>query len=110
MKLLFDENLPPRLVQLFSSRYPTSTHVRDVNLAKADDETVWAYARVHGFVIVSKDSDFHQRSFLMGPPPKVIWIRCGNCPTTHIADLLQKHQAFIQTFLEDEEAAFLELG
>jgi predicted nuclease of predicted toxin-antitoxin system len=34
---------------------------------------------------VSKDTDFHQRSFLFGGPPKVVWIRLGNCSTEDIA-------------------------
>ncbi len=46
-----------------------SVHVRDVGLAPADDEAVWTYAAAHDLVIVSKDSDFRQRSFLRGAPP-----------------------------------------
>ena len=34
-----------------------------------------------GYTIVTKDADFRQRSFLLGPPPKVIWIGLGNCST-----------------------------
>lgn len=75
MKLLFDENLSPKLVGLLSDLYPDSTHVRNVGLARADDELVWAYAKDHGLAIVSKDADFHQRSFVYGAPPKVVWIR-----------------------------------
>ena len=89
MKLLFDENLSPRLVLLLSSQFSGSTHVRDVGLASADDDSIWRYAELHDFVIVSKDSDFHQRSFVKGQPPKVIWLRCGNRGTEEIADLLR---------------------
>jgi predicted nuclease of predicted toxin-antitoxin system len=45
-------------------------------LERADE--VWSYAREHGFAILSKDSDFHQRSLLYGHPPKVVWVRKGN--------------------------------
>ena len=75
MKLLFDQNVSPRLVADLSDMYPGSVHVRDVGLARANDAAIWSYARDHGLTIVSKDSDFHQVSFLRGPPPKVIWIR-----------------------------------
>ena len=110
MKLLFDENLSPSLISLLSSIFPESKHVRDVGLAAADDDIVWAYAATHDFVIVSKDSDFHQRSFVLGPPPKVIWLRCGNCGTKKIADLLRSHHTDLEIFQENFEAAFLELG
>jgi predicted nuclease of predicted toxin-antitoxin system len=41
-------------------------------LQKASDAVVWQYAAQQGFAIVTKDADFHQRSFLFGHPPKVI--------------------------------------
>lgn len=110
MKLLFDHNLSPSLVRPLSSLYPDSIHVRDVQLHAADDEAVWNYAAVHGFVLVSKDADFHQRSFVLGAPPKVIWIRLGNCRTNQIEALLRAHVQEVEAFTRDEEAAFLALG
>jgi predicted nuclease of predicted toxin-antitoxin system len=71
VKLLLDQNLSPRLVRSLAATYPGTSHVREVGLHAVDDETIWAYAAEHGFVIVSKDADFHQRSFVLGPPPKV---------------------------------------
>ena len=59
MKLLLDQNLSPRLVRTIEAAYPGSTHVRLVGLRDADDAVVWEFARDHGFIIVSKDSDFH---------------------------------------------------
>jgi predicted nuclease of predicted toxin-antitoxin system len=110
VKLLFDENLSPRLVHLMAELFPGSTHVRDIGLASADDESVWTYANRHNFVIVSKDSDFHQRSFVKGAPPKVIWLRCGNCGTQEISNILQRYQADFELFANDPQAAFLEIG
>lgn len=110
MKLLFDENLSPRLVHLLSALFPDSTHVRDVSLASADDDSIWTYAENHDFVIVSKDSDFHQRSFVKGQPPKVIWLRCGNRGTEEIVDLLRRYQANLEQFATDPHTAFLEVG
>lgn len=110
MKLLLDQNLSPRLLQALSVLYTGSTHVRDVGLARADDESVWRYAAEHTFVLVTKDADFRQRSFLFGAPPKVIWVRHGNSSTDDILGLLRIHQAAILAFNEDPEAAFLALG
>ena len=61
MKLLFDENLSPRLVTLLDQEYPGSAHLRDVGLSGAPDASVWEHARDEGFAIVSKDDDFRQR-------------------------------------------------
>ena len=62
-----------------------------------------------GLTIVSKDADFHQRSFLFGAPPKVIWLRRGNCSTTVIEQILRFHQAAVLAFGDDKAGSFLEL-
>jgi len=107
VKLLLDQNLSPRLTSLIADIYPESTHVRDVGLAAASDDRVWDYAAQYGFVIATKDSDFQQRSFLYGAPPKVVWLRCGNCSTDDLARLLREHLTTIQDFESDPGAAFL---
>jgi predicted nuclease of predicted toxin-antitoxin system len=110
VKLLLDRNLSPRLSRTLAAIYPDTTHVRDVGLQAADDDTVWAFASAHGFVIVSKDADFHQRSFVLGPPPKVVWIRRGNCSTVEIEEILRTRQADLLAFELEEHGAFLALG
>ncbi|MEX1258803.1 MAG: DUF5615 family PIN-like protein [Gemmatimonadota bacterium] len=110
MKLLFDENLSPRLVGSLSDMFPGSVHVRDVGLARAADAALWDYARDHDLTIVSKDSDFHQVSFLRGPPPKVVWIRRGNCSTKAIEAPLWSRRAEILEFEAEEDASFLALS
>jgi predicted nuclease of predicted toxin-antitoxin system len=66
VKLLFDQNLSRYLVESLAAEFPDSIHVHKVGLDRASDQAVWDYAKVNGFAIVSKDSDFHQRSFLLG--------------------------------------------
>ena len=107
MKLLYDQNLSRRLVGLLEDCYPGSTHVIAVNLASASDGEVWAFAANSSYTIVSKDSDFHQRSLLHGPPPKVVWLNLGNCTTVTVEGVLRRHQADLETLLTDEHAAFL---
>ena len=107
MRLLFDQNLSSRLVSILSDCYPECEHVRDAGLANAGGDVVWAYAAEHGLTIVSKDSDFHQRSLVDGPPPKVVWVHVGNCTTSEIERILRRHLHDI-TFLDrDPTAAFL---
>jgi predicted nuclease of predicted toxin-antitoxin system len=107
MKLLFDENLAPRLAAAFSDLYPGSVHLRDCGLRGASDIEVWQYARENGFIIVSKDSDFAARSFLLGSPPKVIWLRVGNCTTTRADFVLRNAAARLQAFDAGEESCLV---
>jgi predicted nuclease of predicted toxin-antitoxin system len=110
VKLLLDQNLSPVLVQSLVGLYPDTAHVRDVGLQAADDDAVWAYAAEHGFVIVSKDADFHQRSFVFGHPPKVVWIRRGNCSTAEIEVILRARRDELLSFERDEDQSFLALN
>ena len=110
MKLLFDQNLSHRLTKRLGDLFPDSLHVRHVGLNAAEDPEVWEYARQNDFVIVSKDADFHQRSFVQGFPPKVIWVRLGNCSTREVEALIRTHFGAIKAFHRDIEAAFLSLS
>lgn len=109
LRLLFDQNLSHRLVGLLASEYPESIHVRDVGLGAAEDQLVWAYAAEKRLTIVSKDSDFQQRALLFGHPPKVIWLRLGNCTTAAVAALLRARLIEVSAFQADAAAAFLVL-
>jgi predicted nuclease of predicted toxin-antitoxin system len=106
VKLLLDQNLSHRLVAALQSEFPGSTHVREHNLELADDAVIWEFARVHGFAIVSKDADFHQRSFVYGQPPKVVWLRVGNCTTEQVAATLRRRVEDLRAFAQDEESTF----
>ena len=107
MKLLFDENVSPKLVLLLRDDYPGSAHVQDVGLGGAPDARIWDYAREHGFTIVSKDDDFRQRSFLEGAPPKVVWLQIGNAGTRAIAVLLRRQSAQLADFESEDESSLL---
>jgi predicted nuclease of predicted toxin-antitoxin system len=109
MKLLFDQNVSPRLARLLADIYPDSLHIREVRLRDASDAEIWEYAKLNGFTIVSKDSDFQQRSLLYGHPPKFIWLRVGNCAVQVIEVLLRKHSVAIHTFGLDNKRSHLML-
>jgi hypothetical protein len=55
MRLLLDENLSPRLATSLADLYPGSAHVTAHDLGQAPDEAVWAFAREHGYTLVTKD-------------------------------------------------------
>jgi predicted nuclease of predicted toxin-antitoxin system len=83
--------------------------VRDLGLERASDDAVWARAAADGFIIATKDDDFRQRSFLQGPPPKVLWVRFGNCRTTEISAALRARAPEVEVFAADATAALLVL-
>jgi predicted nuclease of predicted toxin-antitoxin system len=107
VKLLFDENLSPRLVQALMDLYPGSRHVTECGLRGAPDTAVWQFAERNGFVVVSKDSDFSRRSSLFGSPPKVIWLRFGNCTTQRIDFVLRNARKRIETFAAGGESCLV---
>jgi len=104
--LLFDENLAARLVAELADLYPDCIHVADRGLTGGSDRAIWEHARDRGLVIVSKDEDFQRLSVLYGAPPKVIWIRLGNCSTAEIIRLLSERRREIDGFLADEDPLF----
>ncbi len=110
MKLLLDENLSPRLADVLADLYPDSSHVHQCGLGSSDDAGIWDYAKSNGFIIVSKDSDFQEKSILLGCPPKVIWLRISNSKSAHIEHLLRLAYSVVMRFVNDAEETCLILS
>ena len=110
MKLLLDENLSDRIIGRIIDLYPHSEHVKTLGLINTDDAIIWEFAKANSFVIVSKDYDFHQRSLLYGHPPKFIYLRIGNSPTSKIVQILRDNFATISRFYSSETESILVLG
>lgn len=109
MKLLFDQNLSPKLTEMLSDVYPGSGHVSLVGLDRASDEEVWTYARDNGYAIVTKDADFDELSQTRGFPPKVIWLQLGNCTTREIEAVLRSRRQAVEALHYDPDASVLTL-
>lgn len=109
MKLLLDQNLSPRLIARLSNVYPDMSHVSLIELDRATDAEVWDYAKAHEFTIVTKDSDFNDMGLIHGIPPKVIWLRIGNCTTDAVEQVLRRSYAQITAFALDNTTSVLEL-
>ncbi len=110
MKLLLDENLSDRIIPRIEDLYPGSTHVKTVKLKETDDGLIWTFARQQGYTIVSKDSDFHHRSIVLKHPPKFIYLRVGNCPTSFITFMLRENYDLIYEFINDPIRGLLVLS
>ncbi len=109
MKLLFDQNLSPVLINCLGDIYAGSNHVYNLNLDRVPDTEVWEYARKEGFLIVTKDADFSDICTLKGFPPKIIWIRRGNCKTANIEAILRNHYDDLKALNSDQTTGILTL-
>jgi predicted nuclease of predicted toxin-antitoxin system len=101
MKLLFDHNLPPSLVVRLSDLFPNSQHLYPLELDRASDLEIRDYARDNDFVIVTKDADFSDLCVLLGYPPKIVWIRRGNCSARMLEVILREHHNDIKSLDSD---------
>jgi predicted nuclease of predicted toxin-antitoxin system len=110
VKLLLDANLSPALVGRLRAEYPGSLHVRDVGLRNGSDAEIWEYAKGNGFVIASKDTDFRERSFVEGWPPKAVWLDVGNAGTREIELLLRRERQRVRQFAQAPDTSLLILS
>jgi predicted nuclease of predicted toxin-antitoxin system len=110
MKLLFDQNLSPKLVNCLADLFPESRHVRAVGLDCASDDQVWEHARLNGFAVVTKDEDFNNLSVMRGSPPKVVWLQLGNCTTAQVEAAFRKRFAEVEAFEKDASVGTLVLS
>lgn len=109
MKLLFDENLSPRLVNGLADLFPASEHVSQRGRRGLTDAEIWAFAAKEGFVIVSKDDDFEHLALVRGAPPKVVWLRAGNVSTDVILAQLRAAAGRLHAFAHAVDESLLVL-
>jgi predicted nuclease of predicted toxin-antitoxin system len=109
LKLLLDQNLSYRLLARLEAIFPGSSQIHRLGMEHADDITIWRFAQENGFSIVTKDSDFYERSLVRGFPPQVIWLKCGNVSTRQLEELLLRSADAISSFLQECKAACLEI-
>jgi predicted nuclease of predicted toxin-antitoxin system len=101
MKLLLDHNLPPLLVSRLKDLFPDSQHVFALGLDRASDRRIRDYARDNSYLIVTKDADFSDLCILLGFPPKIIWIRRGNCSAKAVEEILRRYREDIESLEND---------
>jgi predicted nuclease of predicted toxin-antitoxin system len=107
LKLLVDENLPPRLVLDLADLFPDSLHVNDAALSGSPDSEIWEYAKENGFAFVTKDKDFASLSMVRGAPPKVVLLQTGNCSTGKIIGIIRTNAIRMAQFQSDERRSLL---
>ena len=109
MKLLFDHNISHRLVEQLHDIFPGSTQTRLLNLARGRDSDLWQLAKLRGLVFVTKDRDVAELATLRGAPPKVVWLRMGNCKTKVVEFALRANVEAIRNLIDDPDKVVLEI-
>ena len=108
MKILVDNNISPSVISLNEKFFKNSKHVIELNLDKnTEDVVIWEYAKKNGLVILTKDNDFEAMSRVLGCPPKVIQLICGNKTTNEILHILWNNHKIIKEFIKDNENCLL---
>ena len=90
MKLLFDESLSPRLVELLRDLFPESESALRNGLAGGGDLRILEYASAGNFILVSTDSDF-EGLLIRLPGASVVILRSCNYPTEVAAEVLRRN-------------------
>ena len=95
MKIWLDAQLSPSLAAWIARRFKLdAAAVRDVGLANAEDREIFDAARKADVVVVTKDRDFVDLLERYGPPPKVLWVTCGNTANARMKTILAKEFPF----------------
>ncbi|EFO79776.1 hypothetical protein OSCT_2374 [Oscillochloris trichoides DG-6] len=97
------------MVRRLEDCFPESSHVAYHGLDDADDFVIWSFAQANGFTIVTKDLDFNDLSALRGAPPKIIWIRIGNCTTNTVEQVVRTYATAIEQFVTLSSDSLLEI-
>lgn len=108
-RLLFDQNLSPRLVDQVVGRFPESLHVQRVGLSTASDVEVLEFAVDQDLVIVTKDKDFADLVTTRGDGPRVLWVMLGNVTTDEIAEAILDAADSILQLLDDPVVQIVQL-
>ena len=85
-----DAHLSPALANWIAAEFGEAAQsVRDVGLRHAKDKDIFAAARQADAIVMTKDEDFVEMLGRVGPPPRVIWLTCGNTSNAALRLLLK---------------------
>lgn len=109
MKIWIDAQLSPSIADWIASTFEIESHaVRTLGLRDAEDIEIFRAAREANAVVLTKDRDFVDLLDRYGPPPKVIWLTCGNTSNLRLQEILNTHFRDACIFLENED--LVEIG
>lgn len=102
MRLIVDQQLPPKLAAWFRDQGIDAAHVRELGLTSAPDAAIWAEAARDDAVILSRDEDFVTLLQDRGGA-RLVWIRIGNCTNPALLETIESSWLAIEQQLSDGE-------
>ncbi len=79
MKIWIDAQLSPAVARWINDDFGCdAVAVRDLGLREAEDPEIFAAAKAADVIVMTKDRDFTLLLDRFGPPPRIIWLTCGN--------------------------------
>jgi len=89
MKVWIDANLPPSIALWMTEELKVdASSAERLGLLTASDNEIFENAREQDAVIVTKDADFVELVNRHGPPPRVVWLSCGNTTNSRLKQIL----------------------
>jgi predicted nuclease of predicted toxin-antitoxin system len=86
-----DAHISPAIAPWISRELGVSAvAIRDLGLRDAKDLQIFNAAREANAIVLTKDSDFAVLLERLGPPPAIIWVRCGNTSNANLKRLLSR--------------------
>lgn len=110
MKRLLDENLSRRLGPTLQAVWPGSSQASLLGLEGATDAQLCACAAEHGFVLVSKDDDFHRLVAARGYEPRLLHLALGNVSNDAVLAALLADAARINAAFQDPTVGVVSVG
>ncbi|MEI7881002.1 MAG: DUF5615 family PIN-like protein [bacterium] len=105
MTIWVDAQLSPSLAEWITVNLKISAiAVRDLGLRDAADFEIFQAARKAAAIVMTKDADFLHLLAQHGPPPKVIWLTCGNTSNSNLRGILQSALKSAITLLDSGES------
>jgi len=102
VEIWLDAELPPALAVWMTERFRVrALPVRVLGLQDASDAEIYRGARVADVVVMTKDVDFVRLQERLGPPPRLVWLTCGNTSHAALRALLDRHWCTVEALLRE---------
>jgi predicted nuclease of predicted toxin-antitoxin system len=91
MKVWVDAQLSPAIARWLQEAHGVdASALRDLGLRDSEDEAIFEAARSAAAVVMTKDADFVALLARHGPPPSIVWVRCGNTSNANLREVLSR--------------------
>ena len=98
------------LMAMINHLFPDTRHISTIDTKSKEDIKIWEYAKQNNYVILTKDEDFNDLSFLKGFPPFVIWLNIGNCSTNTIEKIIIENNKYITDMINLSQTGVIEIS